>query len=236
MMLLFPILSDTSDWNTWFDWVKRYSVLVGAFILIIMNAFPEHRVTRWLVRIMPFVLILNVLEAALLEFPNTSPLNGILLIGVAICVPLQFSWDGHYRRFGFRGVVWQAAYLLTLARLYTLNPQFEDSFVGLLLVIVLASVFCVFERDTFNYLTWRAYTLVALDLQDSLWPKLSAPFYPAWAHADNRARWHGTPFADAWLALNVVLVGLMIYYSFFKRSEVDRPEMASRAVAGAQGS
>jgi hypothetical protein len=31
MIVLFPFLSDTSDWNHWFDWAKRYSVVVPVF-------------------------------------------------------------------------------------------------------------------------------------------------------------------------------------------------------------
>jgi hypothetical protein len=211
IMLLFPILSDTSDWNTWFDWAKRYSVLVGVFMLAVVQAYPRHRASQWLLRCIPFVLILNVLEAALLELPRTSPLNGVLLIAVAACIPVQLSWDDRWQRYGFRGAFWQAAFLFTLARLYVLNPQFENTFVGALLVIVLASLLSLWQRDSFNYLAWRAYTLYALVLQDSFWPRSSDWFYPVWLHAGNRTQWHGTLFANVWLAINVVLVGLMIY-------------------------
>jgi hypothetical protein len=234
MLLLFPILSDTSDWNNWFDWVKRYTVLVSAFMWAVLQAYPRHRVSQWFVRIWPFLLILNVVEPALLEFPKVSPLNGILLLIVAACGPLQFPWSDRYQRFGFRGVFWQAAFLGTLARLYALNPEFENSVVGLLVVIVLASLFTLWQRDTFNYMSWRAYTLYALLLQDSLWPKSSDWFYPEWLHAENRTTWHGTPFANVWLALNVVLAGLMIYERLraLRGNRLQPAPGLSRSVAG----
>jgi hypothetical protein len=231
MTLLFPILSITSDWNNWFDWAKRCSILLGVVMLAIPQAYPRNRFALWFVRLWPFVLILNVLEGAALEFPNLSPLNGILLIAVGLYVPFQLTWDERYQRYGFRGPFWQAAFLSTLARLYVLNPEFENAVVGAVLVLVLASVFCLWQRDSFNYPSWRAYIIYGVLLQDSLFPKLSDQFYPAWLNAENRTLWHGTPFANAWPAVNVVLVGLMIYERHRVHRQADRPE-AVQAAAG----
>lgn len=211
MLVVFPIWADSSDWN-WFDWLKRYSLLISAFLWAVLSAFPDHRWSRRFVRAMPAILALNVLEAAALDLPGPSPLNGILLVCVALCGPIRLKWDSVQRRFGFRNAYWQAAYFLTLARLYVLNKEFENGFVAALLVIILASLFCIFERDTHNYLTWRLFTIYPVLLQDALLPKISDAFYPEFLHAENRVKWQNTLFFRSWLALNVVAVALMIFH------------------------
>ncbi len=211
MLVLFPLLSDTSDWFTWFAWVKRYSVVFPAFLWAFLHAYPEHVMARWTAKFIPVLLMVNVLEAGVLELQGPSPLNGALLIVVGLCVPWRFTLDARTRQLGFRDVLWQLACLLTLARLYALNPTFENITAGAIIVLLLASLSCAVERDSQGYVGWRLYTLYFLILQDSLLPTWSDPLYPDWMHNDRRALGNGTLGAKLWLGLNVLVVAALVF-------------------------
>lgn len=210
MIVLFPFLSDTSDWNHWFDWAKRYSVVVPVFLLAVVRHRPEHPLARIFARAMPAVLIINILEGAALDLLGPSPVNGLCLLLVAVLVPLRFTWDEASRQLGFRDPVWQVATLLALTRLYVMNPQFENMVAGAILVLWLTSLACLIERDSHGYVMWRAYTLYGLVLQDSILPGLSEFVYPDWIHPENRLRLHGTFAGNLWLAVNVGLAALVV--------------------------
>ena len=85
LLLLFPLLSDTSDWNSWFDWVKRYSVVFPTFLWAFLHARPESRLSHFLAAAMPYLLILNALEAGVLDLLGANPLNGARVSLVAGC-------------------------------------------------------------------------------------------------------------------------------------------------------
>ena len=210
MIVLFPFLSDTSDWNHWFDWAKRYSVVIPVFLLAVVRHRPEHPASQLIARAMPAVLIINILEGAALDLFGPSPVNGVCLLLVAVLVPLRFTWDEPTRQLGFRDPLWQAATLLALSRLYVMNPLFENMVAGALLVLWLTSLACLLERDSQGYVMWRAYTLYGLILQDSILPGLSELVYPDWIHPENRLRLHGTVAGNLWLAVNVGLVALVV--------------------------
>jgi hypothetical protein len=122
--------------------------------------------------------------------------------------------------------VWQLANLSTLAHLYVLRPNFENSTAGAVVVITLASPFCLGERKSHNYVGWRPYTLYALMLQDSIFPTVSDHLYSAWPHPENRLQFHGTAFAHGWFTLNVGLVAFLLY----RRLQHYRLRTASAAV------
>ena len=210
MLVLFPFLSDTSDWNTWFDWVKRYSVVIPAFLWAFLHSRPEHRLSRLIARALPWVLVVNILEAGLLELLGQSPTNGALIVIVALLLPTKWTQEGAHRQLGFRAPFWQLAVILCLGRMYVLNPQFENGTAGALLVISLASLLCLADRDSQNYVGWRLYTLYLLVLQDSIFPGGSGYLYPTWLHVENRVKLQGTPLAHAWLVLNVVVVAALL--------------------------
>ena len=225
MIVLFPFLSDTSDWNHWFDWAKRYSVVIPVFLLAVVRHRPEHPLARMFARAMPAVLIINILEGAALDLLGPSPVNGVCLLLVAVLVPWRFTWDEASRQLGFRDPVWQVATLLALTRLYVMNPQFENMVAGAILVLWLTSLACLLERDSQGYVMWRAYTLYGLVLQDSILPGLSEFVYPEWIHPENRLRLHGTFAGNLWLAVNVGLVALVIVRrlrAWRSRGEVSR--------------
>ena len=209
MLFVFPLMADTSDWN-WFDFTKRYTLLVSAFLWAFASALPRNRWARRVVGLFPFVLMLNVLEAAALDLLGPSPLNGTLLLCVALCGPLTLHWDSGYRGYGFRNVYWQAAFVLTLGRLYVLNPEFENGFVAAMIALMLPSALCLLERDTHNWITWRIYTIYPLLLQDATLPKLSDLVYPEVLHAANRVKWQSMPVFQVWLAIGAALTALMI--------------------------
>ena len=217
LLPVFPLFSDTSDWDSWFDWVKRYSVIFPTFLWAFLHARPEQRFSRFLAAAMPYLLILNVLEAGFLDLLGANPLNGALVILVAGCVPLRWTREGDPPLLGFRDPLWQAAYSLTLARLYVLNPTFENSTAGLLIILVIASLLCLIQRDSRNYLTWRVYSLYIFILQDSIFPTLSDHLYPAWLHSSNRVQWQGTWLADLWLVLNFALVAALLFRRIWTR-------------------
>lgn len=210
MLVLFPFLSDTSDWIYWFDWVKRYSVVIPAFTWAFLHDRPNHRFSRVLAVVLPWVLILNVLEAGLLELLGPNPLNGVLIVIVGVCVPYKWTQDGAQRQLGFRNPLWQVAYFMTLLRLYVLHPQFENGTAGAVIVVTLASLLCLVERDSQNYVCLRLYTLYFFVLQDSFFPNFSEHLYPVWLHAENRVLLQGTPFANLWLVLNAALVVALV--------------------------
>lgn len=209
MLPAFPLLADTSDWTNWFDWAKRYSVVVPTFLWAVLHDRPAQPGARWLVRAMPVVLCINVLEAAVFELQGPNRANGVLLAIVAVCGPWALAWDEPTRRYGFRNVTWQVAYMLTLARLYVLHPSIENITAAALLVLTLASLSCALARDTQPYLDWRVYTLYLVLLQDSLFPSWSDRLYPDWLHAERRAAWAGTTWAQAWLGLNAAAVAVL---------------------------
>jgi hypothetical protein len=111
--------------------------------------------------------------------------------------------------------------------MYVLNPQFENGIAGALIVISLASLLCLADRDSQNYVVWRLYTLYLLVLQDSIFPALSDYLYPTWLHVENRVKLQGTPLAHAWLALNVVAVAALV----FQRARAWRAKSALAPVA-----
>ncbi len=225
LFVLFPFLSDTSDWNHWFDWAKRYSVVVPVFLLAVVRHRPDHAVSRAFARAMPAVLIINILEGAALDLLGPSPVNGVCLLLVAVLVPLRFTWDEGSRQLGFRDPVWQVATLLALTRLYVMNPQFENMVAGAILVLWLTSLACLVERDSQGYVMWRAYTLYGLVLQDSILPGWSEFVYPEWIHPENRRWLHGTFAGNLWLAVNVGLVALVVVRrirAWRNRSQVER--------------
>ncbi len=210
LALAFPFLSDTSDWDTWFDWAKRYSVVIPVFILATIRYRPDHPASRVFARWMPWVLIVNILEGAALDLLGPSPVNGACLAAVALLVPWRFTWDEPSRHLGFRDPLWQVATLSALTRLYVLNPQFENVVACAIVVLWLTSLACLLERDSQGYTTWRGYTLYVLVLQDSIFPSFSERLYPAWLLPENRARLAGTTWGDAWLVLNVLLVAAVV--------------------------
>lgn len=206
MLVLFPIFSDTSDWNDWLTWVKRYSIIIPAFLWAFLRDRPGHRFSRILRVALPWVLILNVLEVGLFEMLGPYPLNGVAIAIVGLCIPLKWSQSGAQRQFGFSDPLWQAAYLMTLTRFFWLHPRFENGTAGALIVLALASLLCAVERNSQNYVGWRLYTLYLFVLQDSIFPSVSDYLYPTWLHVENRVKLQGTPLAQAWLILNVVVV------------------------------
>lgn len=228
MLVLFPVFSDTSDWDDWLTWVKRYSVVIPAFLWAFLRDRPDHRFSRILVVALPWVLILNVLEVGLFELLGPHPLNGVAIVIVGLCIPLKWSQSGAQRQFGFRDPLWQVAYFMTLARFFWLHPTFKNGTAGALIVLALASLLCAVERESQNYVTWRLYTLYLFVLQDSFFPNLSEHLYPVWMRPENRLLLQGTPLAHGWLILSCVLVAALLA----QRLRAWRAKSAVTAAAG----
>ena len=89
MLGLFPFASDRSDWVGWVDGLKRISIIVPAFLWAFAHARPNHRFTRVLERWLPYLLVVNIVEMALVEFIDRSTACGVLLLAVAACTPLR---------------------------------------------------------------------------------------------------------------------------------------------------
>lgn len=227
ILILFPLLSVTSDWYSWLTWVKRYSIVVPAFLWAFLRDQPGHRFSRFLVAALPYVLILNVLEVGLFELQGPNPLNGVAIAIVGFCVPLKWSQRGAKCQFGFRNPLWQVAYVMSLARFFWFHPSFENATAGALIVLALASFLCAAERDSQNYVTWRLYTLYLLVLQDSFFPHLSEHLYPDWMHPEDRLLLQGTPLAHGWLILNCILVTALLVQRLRARCTMSAAEAAN---------
>ena len=75
LAVLLPFLSDTSGWNNWFDWAKRYSIAIPVTLWawILWRASTgknKGQVYTWMVRIIPIILVINILEVSIKQFQS----------------------------------------------------------------------------------------------------------------------------------------------------------------------
>lgn len=214
MVVAFPIFSDTSDWSTWFDWVKRYSVVVPVCFLAFANGerhrFPRaaEALRRWL----PWVLAVNVAEAGILELQYRQWVNGVALLLLSGALPFQWSFGSRWDVLGFRDVPWPIAVSSTLMLTYLLNPAIGDSVFMAMSILVIALLAPLMGRDSHLWFCWRAYTIYFAALLDSLLPSLSPYMYPEPLRVGRRIHLlDGTVVHSAWLALNIGLVAWVVW-------------------------
>lgn len=209
MAALFPFFSDTTHWDHWFDWVKRYSVAVPiclwAWVLWQAERGGTGAVYHWAVKLIPFVLLANVTEVALKEIGTGAWVNATFL--VVLCITMPWKWETDSKQMvGFEDWPWVTALTVSLTVFYVLDPGFKNVFFGAVAVLWVSYLVPVVLRNTQTWFTWRAYTLAYLIYQDSMADWLSDYLYPPLLHADSRIRLQGTAFEYSLLALTGVLV------------------------------
>lgn len=214
MASIFPIVADTSTWNHWFDWFKRYSVAipicVWAWVLWRPTwSRPAGRLYRLVVRWMPLILLVNVAEVALKQYGAGFIPNAILLGILTVTIPIGWHEDAQ-RHTGFDDWPWVTALTLSLTMVYVLDPGFKNIAFGALAVLWIAFAACIFQRSTHTWFTWRAYTLAILVFQDSIFDNVSDFLYPPFMHPDSRGLLQGTAFEFVLLGATGVLVVLVL--------------------------
>jgi hypothetical protein len=209
MAVAFPIFSDTRDWSSWFDWAKRYSVVLPVCLLAFANGerhrFP-HAADK-LRRFFPWILALNVAEAGILELQYGHWINGVALMLLSGAFPFRWSFASRWDVLGFRDAPWPVVTSSTLALAYLLNPVIGDGVFMAVSILVIALLACLMSRDSHLWFSWRAYTLYFAVLLDSFVPASSSFMYPELLHKGNRIRLlEGTVVHTGWLLLNTGLV------------------------------
>ena len=114
MSILTPIYGYTDDWE-WFDWVKRYSLLIGSIIAytpIMVKKYSNNNQFDSLFSIMGTgIMALNVIEAGASEIQQKNIYNGILCIITGLLTP-KFKFNKNYS--GFTSLLWWSCYYGTL--------------------------------------------------------------------------------------------------------------------------
>ncbi|MEM7153807.1 MAG: hypothetical protein AAF799_13245 [Myxococcota bacterium] len=214
--LSFPALADTSDWTSWFDWAKRYSVMfpccLWAWLMWRAESGHEHRgaLHRGVTKLVPLLLALNVLEVAVLQFGAGQHLNAGCLVVLGLTTPLTFTTDPSSRVVGFRDAAWITAFTTSLTLVYLLDPVILNTAFGAIAILLIAGGAALFVRDSQVWIAWRSYTLVLLILQDSYSNALSDWLYPDFMHPGARAVLAGTPVEYGLLAVSVLSLSLVV--------------------------
>lgn len=218
--LAFPFLADTSDWSSWFDWAKRYSVVVPVILLAYAYAARARGATglAWVPRVFPWVLAINVAEASASELQHQHWLNGALLGLAALTTPRPWSFDGRDGLLGFRDPAWQLVNTLGLTTMYVLNPVIEDGFFDAISCLWIAQLGALVLRDPQVWFSWRAYTLFVMVIQDSFVPAFSKHVYPPSFHPEQRSALGGSPLHGLILALTATA----LVYSVVRRYRARR--------------
>jgi hypothetical protein len=212
MLALFPFLSDSADWEGWMDGLKRYSIVIPACLCSFVHAWPHHRFTRSIERVLVAALILNIVEMGLGELIYDNFCNALLIFLVACTVPFRWVRRGPAQRLGFRDPLWLAAYTGAIGRIFLFNPAFENIALGALIIYLTLLAALALARDTHDFISWRVYTIYFLVLQDSIFPTFSDWLYPAWMQPAQRlAVLEGTVVDYAWLTITAALVAAVLW-------------------------
>lgn len=79
-VILTPIwLISESEITSWFTWIKVYSALTGSIIYMVIRFTDYHKKHKWYIILVPTILAINILEAAVRELQvGLSGFNGIV--------------------------------------------------------------------------------------------------------------------------------------------------------------
>ena len=212
LLVVFPFVADTSDWVGWVDGLKRYSILIPAFMCAYVHARPADRFSRFFTRALILALALNVAEMAVGELVYDHVPNAVFLLLVALTTPYRWERSGSAGLLGFRDSLWLAAYAAAIGRIFFFNPAFENISLAAIIILVIALGAAAVTRDSQTFLVWRIYTITFVVLQDSIFPATSEWLYPVWMHPENRAAaLNGTLFDHAWLGVTGALVAAVLW-------------------------
>jgi hypothetical protein len=178
--ILFPFLAKTDDWEGWFGWIKRYSVIIPT---IFYTFALTHKKSAWL-KILWFVLLINMVEVYISSLGHKHVKNGVLILIVAILTPIMVYSSG---TIGFNNTPWVVACTLTLIYFYAVTPEVHNlAFMAIMVLLLpIAGVFFKGGRGD-HWLSYRVYTLYLLLMVDSLFPQIMDKFYPKFIHLENR--------------------------------------------------
>ncbi len=210
IVVVFPFASDTSDWVGWFDWAKRYSIVIPIAMLALWHYRPRSRAARVMAKIIPIAFAINILEAALFEMTSGAAWNGALLLVLVLTVPWRWSYDDRTRSVGFSDTPWQVASIVTLMAMYLFNQQFENIVFVAASSLVIAGLAIVVMRNNHYYVVARSYSLYVAALQDSFFPDVSDGQYPEPFHPATRTLLRDTWFGEGLMLLGTALVLLVV--------------------------
>ncbi len=79
-VLLTPVwLMKGDEITSWFHWVKVYSALTGSIIYMVIRFTDYHKKHKWYINLVPAILALNILEAAVRELQvGLAGFNGMV--------------------------------------------------------------------------------------------------------------------------------------------------------------
>lgn len=223
MLFLFPLFAQTQTWDTWFAWVKRYSVVVPVALTAIAQylLWQRHKknhdesiaASRFLVFMtygLPFIFFINILEGVLFAYQaDLVIISGILLI-YAFTIPVKWSVDQKYNVIGFADFYWILGHTLCLSYLYWFHPSFNNITFFALACLWIAFFVFFFRQESYLWFTARAYSLNFIILLDSFLPNLSMLFYPPFMQSAHRVELRGTVLDYGLLSLNLIMIFIVI--------------------------
>lgn len=188
LLIAFFFLAKTDDWSSWFDYAKRYSVIIPVTLLSIamyldsISSMPSSKFKKFIACcFLPVLLQLNIIEAVVAAFQNDILLNAFNGLVLCITMPLVLGkWffnEDHMVGFGER-LDWIAAYSLwNCIFIFNIFTEEWNLRTAALLILIIAIGFSKWKGNWHSWLFARAYSLYLILLIDSFYPELMPSFY-----------------------------------------------------------
>lgn len=166
--------------------VKQCSVIFPIVLVSLIQYLHAKRrllsVQTWILQLLPIVLILNVLQVALLDLMTQYYCN--FIVGLILILGVYHSrkqWvisQDHIVGFT-NNSTWPILYTLwNIVFLYSHTGKVvENGFIPLLLILVLALLYCLLFKKWHYWLIARAYSLYFVIALDAFYPTLFPPIY-----------------------------------------------------------
>ena len=215
MLPAFPFFADTHDW-IWFDWSKRYSVLLITLLICLVqylhqrNPHTRNRLIRWTtLYILPFVLFANILEGTLVDFFSKNYLN--VIVAALLIATIPNFWAKWYidkdNILGF-GSYWDWCILYTTWNAYLVvcngGTVFQNIYIPALIILVINLLACLLARNWHIWFATRAYCIFLIASIDSFFPSL----------LPNIQLTFSTEILKIWGIFNIIFAGFLIYRTF----------------------